>query len=382
MTLFYIANGAYPSRSANSIHVMKMCQALNKEVDVTLIYPSQGKGQADLFDFYSIANPFNAVALPLLSWLKGRSYVYEFLAVLYVLFKRGDTVFTRRIWVSFFCVLFGIKVILESHAPYEKTVERTAFRWLSRRKKLVLFVVITEALKTHFIEALPSIQAKIYVSPDAADVLPENVPVKRFNRKDFSSHVGYVGHLYSGKGMELIKAVAELDESICYHIVGGLEEDVKRWKASCGKLHNIVFYGFVQQAKISSYLQSFDVLLLPLQPKVYAFGSTENGSSSDIGKWTSPLKAFEYMSAGKPIIASKLPVLKEVFTDGVNCFLCGYDEPQAWLEAIKMIEEDASKAYSLAVEAKRIFLEKYTWDIRAKNCLLAMEGLQNSGHAN
>ena len=69
---------------------------------------------------------------------------------------------------------------------------------------------------------------------------------------------------------------------------------------------NFVMIGLVPQDEVSSYLLSSNILVLPYSSDVTIEGGTESG------KFTIPLKIFEYMAAGKPILATKIPSVMEV----------------------------------------------------------------------
>ena len=106
-----------------------------------------------------------------------------------------------------------------------------------------------------------------------------------------------------------------------------------------------------------------DVLLAPYQQKVIV------GNGKNTADRMSPLKIFEYMAAGKPIICSDLPVLHEVLEHNVNALLCSPDNVDEWFETINKIRNNKELALRIGNKAKEIFLEKYTWKIRAQNVL-------------
>lgn len=130
---------------------------------------------------------------------------------------------------------------------------------------------------------------------------------------------------------------------------------------SNGLQNKIELLGMIDHKDVSSFLKSMDCLLLPNQPKVSVYGG-----KGDIGKYTSPLKLFEYMNARKPIIASDLEVLKEVLSNGRNAILCPYDDEEAWSSAIELCFNDLEFSQRLSQNAFNDLAEKYTWNIRAK----------------
>ena len=68
--------------------------------------------------------------------------------------------------------------------------------------------------------------------------------------------------------------------------------------------------GFVRQQEVSAYLLASDILVMP-----YSSGVTIR-DGTEAGEFTSPRKLFEYMAAGKPIVATGVPSVLEILTPG------------------------------------------------------------------
>ena len=100
-----------------------------------------------------------------------------------------------------------------------------------------------------------------------------------------------------------------------------------------GKLENLHYHGFVSHSETSQYLCAFDILIAPYQNHVSTYGGDIN-----IAQWMSPLKIFEYMSAGKPIISSNLPAIKEILQHGETALLCDPDNIDEWVENIENLK--------------------------------------------
>ncbi len=83
----------------------------------------------------------------------------------------------------------------------------------------------------------------------------------------------------------------------------------------------------------------------------------------------SPLKMFEYMAAGKPILASDLPILREVLRHEHNCLLCDPSNIDTWVASLKRLLAEQALARTLAETARRDFLKNYTWSARAQTVL-------------
>ncbi|MEO1530041.1 MAG: glycosyltransferase family 4 protein, partial [Planctomycetota bacterium] len=154
---------------------------------------------------------------------------------------------------------------------------------------------------------------------------------------------------------------------IQFHIVGGRDEELENWRKT-PLPENLTLHGFVEPGRICAVRESFDVLLLPAQRRV--LGATGN---EDISRWMSPLKLFEYMSSGKPIVASDLPVIREVLTDGKNALLVDPESLAGWATAVERLWRNTELSARLAETAKRDFEAHYTWDARAEAVLEGLE---------
>jgi glycosyltransferase involved in cell wall biosynthesis len=96
----------------------------------------------------------------------------------------------------------------------------------------------------------------------------------------------------------------------------------------------------------------------------------------------SPVKLFEAMAAGRPVIASDLPVLREIITDGENGLLVQPEDPQAWIQAIRRLQKSPQLAAEIAGNARKT-AQSYSWDRRAAGILEKIENANNeNGPAN
>ena len=209
------------------------------------------------------------------------------------------------------------------------------------------------------------ISEKIFVAHDGADEvknLEEKISLKEYGKLN----IGYIGHLYEGKGMEVIEQIAPKLPDFRFHIVGGTLKDIEYWSEKMN-FKNVFFYGFVRQDLVQKYINSMDICLLPNQNIIFTHGD----SKQNISEYTSPLKMFEYMASKKAIIASDLPVLKEVLTPK-NAYLVGYNDYDNWIDAIHVLENENIRKEK-GMQAYQDFKVNYSWKQRAKNILKAIE---------
>ena len=371
MTIVYLSSSTIPSRTANSIHVMKMCQAFTRLGHRTvLITPDTGEvglDVSDVFAFYDVERIFRLLRLPRPS-VRGRRYLFGLLAALRAKSLRPDLVYGRCLRSCFLASKLGVPVAYEAHATIEGTKRLTheVHARLLRSPNLKRLVVISEALKRDY-EDLYNVSAeRIVVAHDGADEPARRAPL-RLGRNG-RLKVGYVGHLYPGKGMEVVSMLAQRCPWADVHVVGGRVEDVRYWKSQTKGIPNLMFHGFVPHAETDGYRASMDVLLAPYQRSV----ATSGGGSLDIAAWMSPLKLFEYMAAGKPIISSDLPVLREVLTHDCNAWLCPPDDTGRWVSALETLNRHPETRERLGEQARRDFLARHTWSARAQKLLEAI----------
>lgn len=346
---------------------MKMCQAFaDNGHEVVLLAPGSldrvGGAKSQIFSFYGVKDNFNIkfISVP---FLKGWTLIYGFLASRLAFKLKPDLVYGRNIAGCTFSSFYGLNVAVECHTP-TSCLNSILLWFCSKLKNFKKVVVITHSLKDVFVSHFPTLSNNIQVLADGADEFPKDVKLIKFQGNSKHPQVGYVGSLFRGKGMELILKLARKLPNMDFNIVGGADSDIDHWKQFCMDLPNVYFYGHVPHANVPSYIISFDIMLLPNQREV----STYRSSSTNIGDWTSPLKAFEYMAAGKPIICSDLPVLREIF-DTKNAILCSPDDIDSWTSALEVLSHDQGLRSKLGENARAIFTNKYTWKIRARKAL-------------
>jgi glycosyltransferase involved in cell wall biosynthesis len=368
----YAANSAIPSRSANSLQVMKMCGAFAAAGhDVRLLIPKRAPVEADrslpaerVRERYGVRESFPIVRLP---WprLRGRFLAFGLAATGAARLRSPDLLYCRALQVAFLGIRAGLDVIYESHVPPEHlgSANRWFFERIRMSPRLVRVVVISDALARHFREVHRIPADKVVVARSGTDMPPADLRPERLAGGG-DMKVGYVGHLYPGKGMEVISRVAPLCPWADFHVVGGTPEDIEHWRSSLASAANVHFHGFMEPHRLDAFRAAFDVCLLPLQREVFAAGG-----GLDIGPWTSPLKAFEYLAAGKPIIASDVPPLREIFDEG-TAILVPPDDVAGWAAALDWLR-DGGRRDRFGAQARRLAKE-YTWDRRVDLTLGAL----------
>lgn len=319
------------------------------------------------FDFYGVEPRFEIRKI-YVPQMKYSILLYSSRCGIEVLKIRPDIVYGRCLWGIWVAAIMGFDVIYEMHFPVGQMsrVEKLFFTSLIKRRKLKHLVVISHALKEMIKNDI--LGKKIIVAHDGADLIGNNSKKKQTAVSDKYGNrtkVGYVGHLYPGRGIELIFKMATELPHIDFHIVGGTEEDIKARKRRI-EGNNIFLHGFISPSLINSYICNCDILIMPYQRKVTISGD----KNSDTSQWMSPLKMFEYMASRKPIIASDLPVLREVLKQGKNAILVDPADIDGWVSAIQYLADDEKARERIAQQALIDLKQSYTWEKRAQRVLL------------
>jgi glycosyltransferase involved in cell wall biosynthesis len=363
--LVYVHNAAVPSQAANAVQVTKTCAAFQDAgMPTMLVIPSGMAGSAEeTRRCYNLQRDIDLRTAPSPS-LPGRELIYGALASLRYGVSGRPLFYTRSVSIASSIISMRHEAVLEMHGPVTslRPALKARLLALSMSQRLRQLIVISEALKRHYEELVPALRARICVAHDAADPIPDG-QVPRMLDGDFK--VGYVGQLYPGKGMELISAIAPLCPKATFHVVGGVEKDVGQWRNALRFQSNVVFHGYVPHSETAAFIAAMDVVVAPYLRVVRGVGIGE----SNLADWMSPLKLFEYMAAGKAIVTSDLPVLREVVVDGQEALLCDPDNPQQWADVLAVLGQSPRSRAELGLNALRKFLSNYTWDQRALRIL-------------
>ena len=373
MKILYLSNSIIPSKSANSIQVMKMCQAFsNNGHEVVLVIPNikikaLEKNIKNVYRFYRVKKNFKIKKL----WypnINGGSFFYT-LGIFFYLLKNNillrnksfNLVYGRFLYGCYISALLRCEVIFEAHnfILTRNWLSKFFFKKLIKNNFFKKLIVISQALKNIYLKDVNLCNSTIKVAHDGADeILDFKSKAKLFGNKN-SLQIGYVGHLYKGRGIDIIIKSAKKLNSSMFHIVGGLQKDVEYWKKYTKKLNldNVFFYGFVFPKDTIKYLNSFDIVLAPYSKKVSGYGHIPDNS-----KIMSPIKIFEYMSRKKPIIASDLKVIREVLNKK-NSILVRSNNIELWISSIKKLKN--VKFRKLIANQAFIDFKKYSWKNRA-----------------
>ncbi|BAZ31269.1 putative glycosyl transferase [Cylindrospermum sp. NIES-4074] len=176
----------------------------------------------------------------------------------------------------------------------------------------------------------------------------------------------YFGILSPWQGVNLAVEALGLvnrDFPACLTVIGqGRDEQIKALKHLAFKLgvaDKLTILEPMLQTQLVEYIHASDVILAPLTP-----------NDRNLVQGCCPLKILEGMATGTPVIASDLPVVRELGQDGVDFLLVKSGSAKAIKDGVLRLRSDRQLASQLAINARRRVEEYYTWK-RAGDALTA-----------
>jgi len=169
--------------------------------------------------------------------------------------------------------------------------------------------------------------------------------------------VVYTGGLLTWKGVDvLVDAARDLAGDIQILIVGGMDRDVERLRQRARGLAQVRIDGFRPAPIVPTYLAAADVAVVPNR-------STPAISS----RYTSPLKVFEAMAIGLPMVVSDLPSLRDILSDDQALFVTP-DDPGALARGLTELLASRPRQREMRA-AQLVDAHERTWDARAARLL-------------
>jgi glycosyltransferase involved in cell wall biosynthesis len=218
---------------------------------------------------------------------------------------------------------------------------------------------LTEQLR-RVLHARGVVAPRVAVEHDAVDA--ERFACAASHEWDGQAPVAvYAGHLFPEKGVGTLVEAARLLDDVRVKVVGGMPQHVREWRerVGAGGPPNVEFLGHWDPDRIPPCLKAADVLVLP--------NSSRHAHSA---LYTSPMKLFEYMAAGRPIVASDVPALREVLRHGENAWLVAPDDPGALAEGIHVVLRDRVLGPRLSAQASSD-VRAHTWTARVRRIVEA-----------
>ncbi len=173
--------------------------------------------------------------------------------------------------------------------------------------------------------------------------------------------LGYVGMLDVARGVEtLVRAMALLPERYHLRLVGSISADAQPYVDALlgepGMRDRVDLVGQVPVADVASEIDRCDIMVQPASDNIISL------------RYRAPLKSFDYMVRGKPVVAADVSCHRELYQDGVNAVLYRNQDAEHLVECVTSLVAQPRKAEALARAAWEQAAE-YAYDARAQRIL-------------
>ena len=370
--LWYFAPGAsrWPASMAHNLQIMHACGGFARAgIATTLVLPRDRGTPRDiasqpggLHNWYGVPRSFDiAWCYNLSPFARARHHTYVPLAAAAAVALRVRLAYTRDKWIAAALAGLAIPTTYELHNlnPGTNRGIRVVIR-LARAGRLLGIVCISQALADEMIRQGCPPQT-LFVAHSAVDLerfgtrVDSAVARRQLGLPLDRPVVCYAGNLHHDRrGIETLLACAALLPEAYFTIVGGQPELVAAARARAAA--NCHFTGHVANDKVPAYLFAADALLMP-----YTTATPHH-------RYISPLKLFEYLAAGRPIVASDFPVLREVLADEQTALLVPPAAPAALAAAVRRLLADPALAGRLSANGLEL-ARRNSWLARQQRIL-------------
>ena len=363
MKIALITNSRIPSLTANSIQAMKVAQALMQlGHDLRMFAPAEVEPATheSLLTHYGLRLSPRLELLPSIKRLKRFDFIFH--AQRAAKNFGAELIYTWLPQSAALGLWSGNPVVLEMHADNSGKLGAWWMRqfWMSNGRKVM--TVTTSALRSA-LERSTKLQFKdeaVLLAPNGVELekydgLPNPVEARRQLNLPDGLTIGFTGHIYPGRGADLLFALAKEMPQVNFLWVGGTPELVAHWRGELqrAQMTNVTMTGFVKHESIPLYQAAADILLMPYSRSI------EASSGQDIAEVINPMKMFEYMAAGRAIVSADLPSIREVLNAG-SAVLVEAGNFEKWKLEIESLLADAPRRLVLGAQARKD-VTRLTW---------------------
>lgn len=316
---------------------------------------------------------FETAPIPLLSWpvLRPISYAVLSCVVGLVLAVRSKPNIVYYRWMDsphplLFARLVGAQCVCEVNgepvpdwSETDCTLKRRLKHWLASfaLSRCDRVVVLTEGLRDLVIR-------RYQVAPERVAVLPSGTDTGLFTPQDSTAcrrriglgldrdYIGFVGSFYRYQGLQcLLEAMAIIRRTIpsVHLLLVGDGEAAPELKQEADRLALnpcITWAGRIAYQEVPTWIGAMTLCVAPFR--------------GDRGE-TSPVKIFDYLGCGKPVIASAIPSVSATFAQEAGVVLVPPDDPEALAQALLALLNDSGRQAHMAASGRHFVEQRFSW---------------------
>lgn len=266
--------------------------------------------------------------------------------------RKADAIYTRSVKLSLLLAAEGLPHYLEVHEAGRELIGLSYLRAVVEYHQQGLIQWLFPISR-----ACAEVLLQAGAVPERILVCPSGVRLESFGQMApfrpeclASPQIVYLGRLSYDHGLAIFQALAA--SNLAQITLVGEQENMVEPSTSLRVMP------FVRHRETPQWWGKTDLILLPYQRSLAHIDSI------------SPIKLFEAMAAGRPIIASDLPALREVLEHEKTALLVEPGDANGWIAAVRRLQNEPELACRLA-ETARQKAQDYSWERRAENIIKA-----------
>lgn len=170
--------------------------------------------------------------------------------------------------------------------------------------------------------------------------------------------IGFIGSFHYWHGVEnliaLIKTATANNAAVKFLMVGdggALKPQLQKFVAENNLAQRVILTGHVAHDEVGKHVAAMDIVLAPYPPLEFFYYS--------------PVKIYEYMACGKPVLSSRLGQIEEIITDGANGFLAQPGDNADYNRKLARLIADVNLRQRVGAEAYQTIVRQHTWEHKA-----------------
>ena len=368
--ILYTAFDIVPSPKGASTHILHNLRGLvNREYDVHLITPNDGLlPTEDTIDGARVTRITQDLAQ---NFLARAAHFGKAVFTHLTLNPNYDVVHFRNVWDGLHIAQnkkrFGYKTLFEVNGLPSIELK---YHYPGLDSELLLKIKEQEIATLHLSDAIicPSRVTRDYIASlglnrKLVTVIPNGVSASDFSPSPLPVRDGrvpvmlYIGTLADWQGLEIvIKSLPKIleQQAVRLHIVGrGRSRQRKMLSKQIRKLgveENVTVQPAIPHHEIPALIAESDFCVAPL-----------GLNDRNVTQGACPIKILEYMAAGRPLLASNMPIVRELVREDVDALLFSPNDPDDLARQVVALLNDFELSKRLAESASTRALTKFTW---------------------
>jgi glycosyltransferase involved in cell wall biosynthesis len=350
-----------------SVILFYLNKGLNALNPIDLINPCRPRKPTKKFvDFYNVQGNLRVAPLSMpwpidqikSKWTNSSTVACKYYFPLYI-FPQTKIVHSRDWNFVKAAIKNGIPAIYEHHHHDNKQFEPE----IVRNPLLQIAVTVADPVRDSMIQQGMPPEKAIKLHNGFNSVFLERHPeaAQAWREQLLSTErphlVVYAGALHRFKGVDLLIDVAKELPTIQVVMAGGNESQVQAYRelAREKQAPNVKFLGYLPQSQLASLLQAADILAHP-------------HCSGEAATFTSPLKLFDYMASGTPIVSTEIPPLLEFKSSKAIAGWCEPDNPRQFAQCLQQVLETHPRKVGGYTD-NLDFVKQFSWESRIAKIL-------------